>query len=327
MTNGEHQIEFDQLGLGSVLKRHQLVVPPNQRNYKWDEREVNQLFQDLARAIDTGDYFLGTIVTIPRTGQTLELIDGQQRLATIAILLAAIRDYLKGKEDVLAESVNNEFLTGIDRTKRARVPRLRLNIDDNDLFSGIITGENNVSPVVKSSKESHQLLLGAQKLAAQHVRNIVSGYDPKDHGDTLNRWISFIENRALVVLLRVPNNADAFRMFETLNDRGVRTNQADLVKNHLFACSGERFAEVQSRWAYMQGALETVSDEDITIDFLRHALIVMHGHVTEAAVYERVQDIVKSEAERPFLCHDTRKSLLCLCCYFQLRQRKMERIS
>ena len=97
-TDIEHQIFFEQLGLGSILKRNQLRVPPNQRNYKWDEREVKQLFQDLARAMDTGDYFLGTIVTIPREGGILELVDGQQRLATIAILLAAIRDYIQDKE-------------------------------------------------------------------------------------------------------------------------------------------------------------------------------------------------------------------------------------
>ena len=83
-------------------------------------------------------------------------------------------------------------------------------------------------------------------------------------------------------------------MFETLNDRGVRTNQADLVENYLFGRSGERSSEVQSRWSYMRGALETLSEEDIIIDFLRYALIVTGGDVTEAAVYERVQETVMS---------------------------------
>jgi uncharacterized protein with ParB-like and HNH nuclease domain len=141
MTDTNSQIAFEQTGLGSVLKHNQLVVPPNQREYAWSDRQVTQLFQDFAKAINDGEqgYFLGTIVTIPRVHGALEVVDGQQRLATTAILLAAIRDYLKGKEDVLVESINNEFLTGIDRIKRARVPRLKLNIDDNDLFGWIIT--------------------------------------------------------------------------------------------------------------------------------------------------------------------------------------------
>ena len=135
MSDSKSQIAFEQSGLGNVLKQNQLVVPPNQREYAWTDRQVVQLFQDFAKAIADNEagYFLGTIVTIPRLNGNLEVVDGQQRLVTSAILLAAIRDYLEGKEAVLVKSINNEFLTGIDRTKRARVPRLRLNIDDNEL--------------------------------------------------------------------------------------------------------------------------------------------------------------------------------------------------
>jgi hypothetical protein len=83
--------------------------------------------------------------------------------------------------------------------------------------------------------------------ARKHVRAIVASLDPKDHGDLLNGWVSFIEHRAMVVLLRVPNDANAYKMFETLNDRGLRTSQADLIKNYLFGRSGDRFQEVQNR--------------------------------------------------------------------------------
>lgn len=63
------------------------------------------------------------------------------------MLLAAIRDYLKGKnEPVLVESLNNDFLTGIARSQRARIPRLRLNVDDNDLFKAIVAAEEPFDP-------------------------------------------------------------------------------------------------------------------------------------------------------------------------------------
>jgi Protein of unknown function DUF262/Protein of unknown function (DUF1524) len=296
MNDTKSQIAFEQCGLGSVLKHNQLVVPSNQREYSWTERQVVQLFQDFAKAIadDEPGYFLGTIVTIPRATGNLEVVDGQQRLATTAILLAAIRDYLKGKEEVLVESINNEFLTGIDRNKRARVPKLRLNVDDNHLSGWIIarpTGEQEPA----TTRDSHALLKQAYSEATKHVRNIVSTLDPKDHGDLLNTWVSFVEHRALVVLLRVPNDANAYKMFETLNDRGLRTSQADLIKNYLFGRSGERIQEVQTKWAYMRGALESLEEENITIDFLRHALIAIRGFVREAQVFDVVQDMVKGE--------------------------------
>jgi len=90
--------DFNTLGIASVLKLHRIAVPPYQREYAWEQENVDQLYDDLALAkLEGRDYFLGTIVTIPREGENvLEIIDGQQRLTTTAILLAAIRDHLKG---------------------------------------------------------------------------------------------------------------------------------------------------------------------------------------------------------------------------------------
>jgi Protein of unknown function DUF262/Protein of unknown function (DUF1524) len=293
MREVRSQIAIDQTGLGTALKTYQLEVPPNQREYSWTEVEVTQLLQDFAKAVNEGsDYFLGTIVTIPRRSGALEVVDGQQRLATAALLLAAIRDYLKDKnEDVLVESINNDFLTGIDRVKRARVPKLRLNVDDNDLFTSIVAE----GAVIEPCRPSHELLVGAYELAQRHVRNIVAIVDAKTHGDFLEKWVSFIEHSALVILLRVPDGADAYKMFETLNDRGLRTSQADLIKNYLFGRSGSRFSEVQTRWAYMRGALESLDEEDITINFLRHALVMTEGYLSAPQVYDAVQGIAKSE--------------------------------
>ena len=298
MTDTQNHIAFEQLGLGSVLKQNRLVVPTNQREYAWTDREVMQLFQDFAKAITDNEpgYFLGTIVTIPRANDgTLEVVDGQQRLATTAILLAAIRDYLVGKEDVIVESINNEFLTGIDRTNRSRLSKLCLNIDDNELFNWIIAQPGGSPP--DETKESHTLIKQAYAEAKKHVLNTVSNLDRKDHGDLLNSWVSFIEQQALVVLLRVPNDANAYKMFETLNDRGLRTSQADLIKNYLFGCSGNRIKEVQNRWSYMRGALESLEEENITVDFLRHALIAIRGRTRQFEVYNAVQEKVKSNLQ------------------------------
>ena len=304
MPDARHQIAFDQSGLGNVLKSYQLEVPPNQREYAWTE-QAGELFQDFTKAIsEDTDHFLGTIVTIPRGNATLEVVDGQQRLATTALLLAAIRDHLEAvEEDVLVESINNVFLTGIVRRERARVPRLKLNIDDNDLFKAIVSGTSSAA-LPQPTRPSHQRLIDAYRGAQKHIRNIVSPLDNKEHGDLLERWVSFIEHNALVVLLKCPDGADAYKMFETLNDRGLRTSQADLVKNHLFGKSGSRFEEVQSRLSYMRGALEALDEEDITINFLRHALVLMRGYLSAPDVYEAVQNIARAEqATVTFMVH------------------------
>lgn len=287
------EIGLEQAGLGTVLRNNSLFVPPNQREYAWTTEEVKQLFQDFGRALNDGhDYFLGTLVTIPRNG-ALEVADGQQRLSTTSLLLAAIRDYLKGRnEQVLIDSING-FLNGPDRDTRAYVPKLRLNTDDNDLFRAIVSADSPPQPPVTLA--SHRKLVDAYSEAKKYVRSIVALTDEKAHGDVLNKWVTFIEHDAMAILLRVPDDANAYKMFETLNDRGLRTSQADLVKNYLFSRADTRLNEVQHRWSYMRGALETLDDDDNTINFLRLALVLKRGYLSAAVVFDAVQDEAKSE--------------------------------
>jgi Protein of unknown function DUF262/Protein of unknown function (DUF1524) len=291
--NKDLQIGFEQIGLGAVLKRYRLAVPLNQREYSWTDKEVKKLLTDFARAIsDEGqEYFLGTLVTIPRSAETLEVVDGQQRLATTAILLSEIRNYLKDKDPIISEDIDNNFLSVIDRDKRERVPKLELNVDDNSFFRALLKPEP--SPPSPKAGTSHELLQGAFVNARLQVQSIVLAHDVKDHGNILNKWIDFIEHDALVILLKVPTTKNAYRMFETLNDRGLKTSQADLVKNHLFGQAGNRLNEAQQKWTLMKGSLESLEEDDIVVTFLRQSLIVIRGYLTAADVYDAVQEKAK----------------------------------
>lgn len=205
------EIGFAQLGIASILKQNRLTVPPNQREYSWTTKEVRTLLQDFSKAIaesESAAYFLGTIVTIPKDGGILEVVDGQQRLATVAIILASIRNYLKHTEPIIAESIENECLTVIDRRGRARIPRLKLNLDDNEFFRAMLAAED---PPPKPTHHSHGLIKDAFDESQKHIHKIVSEFDIKDHGDVLNRWLTFMESRALRdMAARVALDVDAY---------------------------------------------------------------------------------------------------------------------
>ena len=296
MPEMDSEIGFAQLGLGSVLKQYNLAVPPNQREYAWTEKEVEALFQDLGKEIANKgqSYFLGTLVTIPRNLGHLEVVDGQQRLATATILLSAIRNHLQEIEREMARSIETDFLYAFNRDTRVHDPKLRLNVDDNDYFIRRLVQPDQP---LESTRPSHELLAEAFSKAECQVEKIVAGLEPKDHGDALNRWVSFLEYQATVILLRVPNSSNAYRMFETLNDRGIKVSQSDLVKNYLFGQAVDRFNEVQQRWAYMRGALESMEEEDTTITFLRHSLTTMYEFVREADVYDLVASRVSGSLD------------------------------
>lgn len=281
-----------QPGIGEILKQFRLKVPPNQRDYSWTDKQVTTLFQDFAKAIadNEPEYFLGTIVTIPESSGILEVIDGQQRLATVTILLYQIRRYLAGKDDVIADDVK-QFLTFVDRSQRAVIPRLRMNLVDNEFFQAMLSEDPTVSPPLPT-RRSHRLIQDSFNKADRYIKSIIAGFDIQAHGDILNKWITFIEQGAEVILLQVPTGANAYKMFETLNDRGLKTTQADLVKNYLFSQADTRMNEAQDSWSSMRGALESIQEEekeDLTVTFLRHALMAIQGFLRKDKVYEVVQ--------------------------------------
>jgi hypothetical protein len=110
----------------------------------------------------------------------------------------------------------------------------------------------------------------------------------------LNKWVDFLESRATIVLLKVSDDSNAYRMFETLNDRGLRVSQADLIKNYLYGRSADRLDEAQQKWTLVRGVLDNLEGDDTLIDFLRHSLIVTVGFVREAQLYDKVQKTAKS---------------------------------
>ncbi len=294
MTTHPSTIDFEQAGIGTALARNRLAVPLNQREYSWEESHILDLFHDLANAIDSvkSTYFLGTIVLSQREDGTFEVADGQQRLATTTILLAAIRDYFEERHDALLVQDVNAFLFTIVRETREFNPRLRLNVDDNEFFKNHILAKKGEAArkAAKPQKPSHFRIEKAGSLAAQHVGQIIAPHGDPNRIDRLNTWVTYIQDSAQVIVLKVPDDLNAYVMFETLNDRGLRTSQADLVKNHLFALADNRLSEAQHKWASMNGALETLEQDDITITYLTHLIISKWGHVRERAVFEVVKE-------------------------------------
>lgn len=285
---------FEQIGLGTILKRYRLVVPPNQRDYSWTEQHVKTLFYDFARSISDNEenYFVGTVVGVEKKANQLEIVDGQQRLSTTVIFLCELKNYLNEiSESGLADSVKKDFLVEFDRSKKEEVVKMELNVADNEYFKSMIYADS--QPPKKPVKPSHDLIADTFRLSKEQVKSIVAAFNKKDQADQLNKWIDFIEHKAVVMLVTVSDKTNAYKMFETLNDRGLKTSQADLVKNYLFGESNSRSQEAQQKWGLMKGALDSVYDEDVTVRFLRHVLNVLRGHTREQEVFIETQKIAK----------------------------------
>jgi uncharacterized protein with ParB-like and HNH nuclease domain len=259
MSTSEESIQAAHIGIGTALTRYdRLFVPPNQREYAWEEEHVDALFKDLKAAMAKGTYFLGTIVLTHGKQGFYEIADGQQRLATVSILFAAIRDYMADRNlPLLVEDINS-YLYTVDPDANRRVPRLTLNFQDRDFFARrILPPKGDPERSISPTKPSQGLIATAQAAAAQYIQGLLAIEPQTAHVRVLNAWVKFIKTAAKVIVLPVPNALNAFILFETLNDRGVKTTQADLVKNYLFgeAEKDNRIADAQDKWSNMGSKL------------------------------------------------------------------------
>ncbi len=294
------EIGFEHKGIGDVLANNRLAVPMNQREYSWEQEHVNDLFSDFANAIanNQSTYFLGTIVLTRGDGDVPEVSDGQQRLATSTILLAAIRDHFHRIGDLKrAGSIEQTFLKTTDLKTTDIVPKLRLNVDDNEFFTkSVLSCPDSPDRKIEPKKDSHKRIRKAAALAAEHVENILTPYRKESmKTDRLIEWVDFLQYGSEVIILKVPDRLNAFVMFETLNDRGLRASQADLLKNHLLSQAAARIVEGQQKWAHMVGILESLGQEDVTVTYLHHLLITQHGPTKAREVFDKVKQVVNGQ--------------------------------
>ena len=292
-------IGITDLGIADALSRWQLGVPPNQRRYAWDEEYVEQLFHDVTKAFDGSKpiYFLGTIVLTEGAKGSREIADGQQRLATTAILLAAIRDYLiKLGDQPGADQYQSDFLLKYDPPSGQYRPRIRLNTEDDQYFlNTVLLAPKQREPGSVSQYRSNERITRAAEKASEHVRNITAALPLNDRAAKLYDWINFLQNNALVVAITVPAHiSDSFRMFETLNARGLQASQVDILKNFLFGKARESKA-IHPRWMSMLSTIESHGNDSLVLTFIRHFWISLHGPTTENELGEEIEAKIKSE--------------------------------
>jgi hypothetical protein len=290
-------IAIGESGIGSVLNRYSLRVPLNQRSYAWEDHHVRTLLQDFSNAIasENKTYFLGTIVLSQTGDNRWEVADGQQRLATTAILISAIRDHLFAgtpNEKEASQKYTQNFLLEFDENSGEHVPKLRLNVDDNDFFvkSALLAPDNELRTTAEVKTESHGRIAEASVICRQHIQKIIAPYAKPDQAKRLYEWVAFLRDSAVIIEIRVPDSFNAYTLFETLNDRGLRASQADILKNYLFGKAQDRLSEVAPKWAAMTSILESLDVDDLLLTFLRHYWISQNGPTVEKELADRIRE-------------------------------------
>jgi len=281
-------------GIGHALADTNLGVPPYQRSYAWGQKNILELFSDISTAMTRKDseYFLGSIVVTKGTDPRAAVVDGQQRLATTSALLAAIRDYFFAVKDTgRVESIETTYLLNRDLRTQEIVAKMQLNETDNDFFQKrILSRPDDPARKIQVSRESHERIEEAATIAAKFVKELAGR--TKTPGDYLIDWIEYLTAKVKVIWVEVPDESNAFTIFETLNDRGLDLAVSDLLKNYLFHLSGDRIKETQQRWIAMTGILEAADTESLLVTYIRHVWASKYGLIRERDLYDSIKNQV-----------------------------------
>jgi acid stress-induced BolA-like protein IbaG/YrbA len=217
------------------------------------------------------------------------------------IVLAAIRDYFYKASDSRADDIERPYLINRDFKTGNPTPKLIMNDIDRDYFTSRIllrpgTVERLEAEGRSLTKQSHKLINDAALKIGTKIDDLVNKHTTPDaKADALGTWFEFIKGGTRVIWLSVEDEAKAYVMFETLNDRGLELSKADLLKNFLLSRSGPRVNEVLNRWASMQAAIETSGsdEENLLVTFIRNFWSANYRLTRERELYASIKDEIR----------------------------------
>ena len=278
------------LGGGDV----QYVLPIFQREYAWEEEEWQTLLDDVIETYHEShnphhEHFLGSLVVIEEDSkktlfQSYTLVDGQQRLTSISLLLAALRDLIDAPA---ARRQIDRYLTNVDQNGELRYKILpTAKYDDREAFQKIIEGH---------SADGLRSRVGeAYDFFRERVGGLMADamIDPQ-------QLFSCILSSMYIVFIELERTDKPYKIFESLNHKGKALTEADLVRNYIaMRLPPEKQQEVfHSCWSPIEDMLPerqlTARIPELTA-FLRHYLALCNGELPrEDEVYRTFRDRIE----------------------------------
>ena len=285
------------------MEDEQFRIPHYQRPYSWTSEQVDDLWDDLIENAATG-HFLGSLVLASENENRPQVIDGQQRLTTLMILLSILRDacmergMVKEAQKIQTRMIADQFAEGDAQYK------FKTGSVNWPVFRDFVLREPDdpkrrtsadLSGLPAHLRERNAPLLSNLTRLSSHLSAQLDEQDANDQRAWLTKFINDLMERVELVVIEVKELADAFLLFETLNDRGLQLSAADLLKSHLLGqfarayTSEEDVEEAATRWDAM---LEDLGASVDVSRFLRHYLLGYMPSVKKDEVFDHFKALI-----------------------------------
>ncbi len=279
------------MSLFSIGKKY--IIPRYQRAFAWEKSNAENLWKDIENILSgkNAHYFIGSIVLSKlKDSDALEVIDGQQRLTTLSLLLLAL--YLEYQEIDSKAAIKHilPLLKAGDIDDEYEI--LTLSRTNLDLYSRLISFETKSDFEVFKKEEYSKQIKSNKNLIdiLSYFIDKIAQNKEEDHNLELLRLNTILKSiRAKIFFLEisVPDYAEASKLFEVLNNRGVDLTKADLIKNHLFDVAEQQSTlnDVEKDWYAFEDSIGT----DKVEQFFRYFSLI---YSKEADLYKRMEKTI-----------------------------------
>ena len=215
-------------------------VPEYQRPFFWKKDNFEQLVDDLIREYTdhpNEEYFLGTAVFHRKEDENIyDIVDGQQRITTLMILFACMRDYLEDNED-------KEFFQQMIMQKEQRMAsipkKVRVEVREENVFDKMVLTPGGTSEIIDEKQLSEP-----EKRYIVAIKVFRETFEKLTHSDLVG-LAKFINTKAVLIVLHATTFNHAFRLFTIVNDRGRQLRRIDVLKAKNLAEIREERARVK----------------------------------------------------------------------------------
>lgn len=295
-----------------------LEVPDFQRNYSWGEDQIDEFYNDVVFATKTeGEHFMGSIILMqssPLVRRSFQVIDGQQRLTTIFMFVALVRDKLlslpaheippRGSmtSTIDVPSKANSMLFSNEETGTAR---FKSNVLLRDFLYEYVFKEPATRAQMPRSHKPYSLELrkAYHRLSLRIDQDLIGRGDDEAKLRYLWELLKTVQQRLKILRITTSSYAESFDIFMTLNSRGLALGPSDLVKSLFMkvhsagsteAEATERNAQVLSVW---KDITDNIGDGDVD-QFLRHFLVARQTEAIQAkGIYRKIEELIDGDSD------------------------------
>ncbi|MEM9243495.1 MAG: DUF262 domain-containing HNH endonuclease family protein [Pseudomonadota bacterium] len=278
------------MGNGSKYK-----VPRFQRDYSWEEEQWEDLWTDIQTLREEKQHYMGYLVLQTGTGERQLIIDGQQRLTTLSIIVLSALKRLKElsehdkNNEKRAEAIRTTYIGTIDTVSLTTYNKVELNRNNDTVFKKLSSLE---TPPVRKVKRTNKLMTESFDFFYKKLQ----GRDGKE----IAAFIELMSKGLMFTKISVDNEINAYKVFETLNARGVQLSTPDLLKNYLFSIiskdgtvTDEEMDDLDIRWEEIVKQLERNSFSD----FLRFDWNSQNKTATKNELFRKIRNHIASRTE------------------------------